>query len=156
MNTRATNVSGATATETTTRGHGEDPRQAAATRYCSALDLFSIGIGPSSSHTVGPMRAALMFADHLAATGQLRDVTRISCSLYGSLGATGLGHATPDAILAGLAGLRPEACDPQDVRVAWSGLTAEGATLTLAGSHEISIRKEDVSFEPRTRLPGHP
>ena len=124
--------------------------------YCSALDFFSIGIGPSSSHTVGPMRAALMFADHLAATGQLRDVTRISCSLYGSLGATGLGHATPDAILAGLAGLRPEACKTQDVRVAWSGLTAEGATLTLAGSHEISIRKEDVSFEPRTRLPGHP
>ena len=70
--------------------------------YCSALDFFSIGIGPSSSHTVGPMRAALAFADHLAATGRLQDITRISCSLYGSLGATGLGHATPDAILAGL------------------------------------------------------
>ena len=51
------------------------------------------------------MRAALAFADHLAATGRLTDVTRISCSLYGSLGATGLGHGTPDAILAGLAGL---------------------------------------------------
>jgi L-serine dehydratase len=124
--------------------------------YCSALDLFSIGIGPSSSHTVGPMRAALAFADHLAATGRLTAVTRISCSLYGSLGATGLGHATPDAILAGLAGLRPESCDPGDVRDAWTGLAAEGGKLTLAGSHEIQISKDDVSFEARTRLPGHP
>jgi L-serine dehydratase len=124
--------------------------------YCSALDLFSIGIGPSSSHTVGPMRAALAFADHLAASGRLPDVTRISCSLYGSLGATGLGHATPDAILAGLAGFRPETCDPHDVRAAWSGLPAEGAKLTVAGSHVIQISKDDVSFEARTRLPGHP
>lgn len=124
--------------------------------YCSALDLFSIGIGPSSSHTVGPMRAARAFADHLAATGRLPDVTRISCSLYGSLGATGLGHATPDAIFAGLAGFRPETCDPRDVRAAWSGLAAEGAALTLSGGHEISIDKDDISFQPRTHLPGHP
>jgi L-serine dehydratase len=124
--------------------------------YFSALDLFSIGIGPSSSHTVGPMRAALSFAQHLAAeTGRLPDVTRISCSLYGSLGATGLGHGTPDAILAGLAGLKPETCDPRDVHAAWSSL-AEGATLTLAGGHEIAISKDDVSLEPRTRLAGHP
>jgi L-serine dehydratase len=126
------------------------------TGYCSALDFFSIGIGPSSSHTVGPMRAALSFAADLAATGRLPDVTRISCSLYGSLGATGLGHGTPDAILAGLAGFQPETCDPRDVRTAWSGLAVEGATLTLAGSHEIPISKEDISFEPHTHLPGHP
>ena len=123
--------------------------------YCSALDLFSIGIGPSSSHTVGPMRAALAFANDLTTTGRLREVTRISCCLYGSLGATGLGHGTPDAILAGLAGFRPETCDPNDVRAAWSGL-AEGATLTLVGDHSIPISKGDISFEPRTRLPGHP
>src|SRR5664279_4659262 len=151
MNTRATKVSVATATEITTRGHGEDPRQAAATRYCSALDLFSIGTGPSSSHTVGPMRAALAFVDHLAATGRLTDVTRISCSLYGSLGATGLGHGTPDAVLAGLAGMRPETCDPRDVRALWPRMTAAGgATLRLAGSHEIPVSKTDVSFVPRT------
>ena len=126
------------------------------TGYCSALDFFSIGIGPSSSHTVGPMRAALSFAADLAATGRLPDVTRISCSLYGSLGATGLGHGTPDAILAGLAGFRPETCDPRDVRGAWSALAAEGATLSLAGSHKIEISKDDISFEPRTHLPGHP
>ena len=125
--------------------------------YFSALDLFSIGIGPSSSHTVGPMRAALTFAGHLAATGRLTDVTRISCSLYGSLGATGLGHGTPDAVLAGLAGLRPETCDPREVRALWSGITVgDGAVLRLAGSHEIPVSKTDVSFVPRTRLSGHP
>jgi len=101
------------------------------------------------------MRAALAFANDLTTTGRLREVTRISCCLYGSLGATGLGHGTPDAILAGLAGFRPETCDPNDVRAAWSGL-AEGATLTLVGDHSIPISKGDISFEPRTRLPGHP
>lgn len=123
--------------------------------YCSALDIFSIGIGPSSSHTVGPMRAALAFADHITATGRLAEVTRISCSLYGSLGATGLGHGTPDAILAGLGGLRPETCDPTDVRGSWSAVV-EGDTLALAGRHRVPVSKSDVSFEPRTRLPGHP
>ena len=125
------------------------------TAYVSALDLFSIGIGPSSSHTVGPMRAARSFATNLADSGRLAKVRRISCSLYGSLGSTGLGHGTPDAVLAGLAGFRPEECEPDDVRAAWSGLV-DGATLLLAGSHEIQVSKEDVSFEPRTRLPGHP
>jgi L-serine dehydratase len=124
--------------------------------YCSSLDLFSIGIGPSSSHTVGPMRAALAFAEHLGAAGMLADVTRVSCSLYGSLGATGLGHATPDAVVAGLAGFRPETCDPDDVRAAWSGLPEGGATLALAGRHKIVISKDDITLEPRTRLPGHP
>jgi len=101
------------------------------------------------------MRAALTFADHLAESGRLPEVARIRCSLYGSLGSTGLGHGTPDAILAGLAGFRPESCEPDDVRAAWSGL-AEGASLTLTGGHTIPISTEDVSFEPRTRLPGHP
>lgn len=125
------------------------------TAYVSALDLFSIGIGPSSSHTVGPMRAALTFAEHLTETGRLDEVSRISCTLYGSLGATGLGHGTPDAVIAGLAGFRPESCDPDDVRAAWTGLE-EGATLSVLGRRSIPISKDDVSFEPRTRLPGHP
>ncbi|KFF60841.1 serine ammonia-lyase [Cryobacterium sp. MLB-32] len=125
------------------------------TAYVSALDLFSIGIGPSSSHTVGPMRAALVFAERLRDSGLLPDVTRISCSLFGSLGSTGLGHGTPDAVLAGLAGFRPEACDPDDVRNAWAGLD-QGATLTLLGGHTIPVARGDVTFEPRTRLPGHP
>ncbi|TDW29270.1 L-serine ammonia-lyase [Cryobacterium psychrophilum] len=125
------------------------------TAYVSALDLFSIGIGPSSSHTVGPMRAALVFAERLRDSGRLNDVERVRCSLFGSLGSTGLGHGTPDAVLAGLAGFRPEACDPDDVRGAWSDLQ-EGASLTLLGGRTIAISKSDVTFEPRTRLPGHP
>ena len=101
------------------------------------------------------MRSARTFADNLAASGHLPEVRRITCSLYGSLGATGLGHGTPDAVLAGLAGFRPETCDPDDVRFAWSKLS-EGATLSLLGTHEIPISKTDMTFEPRTRLPGHP
>ena len=155
MSAQITEVCGAKAAATTGRGNGEESSSACATAYFSALDLFSIGIGPSSSHTVGPMRAALAFVEHLAASGRLPDVTRIGCSLYGSLGATGLGHGTPDAILAGLAGLRPETCDPRDVRAAWSSLE-QGATLTLLGGHEVPISKDDITFEPHTRLTGHP
>ena len=68
--------------------------------YVSAFDLFSIGIGPSSSHTVGPMRAALDFTNRLTGAGLLGTVDRVTCVLYGSLGATGIGHGTPDAIAA--------------------------------------------------------
>ncbi|KZE92207.1 L-serine dehydratase [Agromyces sp. NDB4Y10] len=126
------------------------------TAFVSALDLFSIGIGPSSSHTVGPMRAARTFVETLQANGTLERVRRVSCSLYGSLGATGLGHGTPDAVVAGLAGLAPHDCDPDDVRGAWSRLGPGGAEVRLAGTHPISMTRDDVSLEPRTRLPGHP
>ena len=126
------------------------------TAFVSALDLFSIGIGPSSSHTVGPMRAARAFAEHLADDGLLDRVTRVTCSLYGSLGATGLGHGTPDAVVAGLAGLQPQDCDPEAVRGAWAGLGIDGGEVRLAGRHPITMTQADVSLEPRTRLPGHP
>lgn len=125
------------------------------TAYVSAFDLFSIGIGPSSSHTVGPMRAALVFASRLTDAGLLGAVDRVTCVLYGSLGSTGIGHGTPDAIVAGLAGVQPETCDPAVVRDAWTGL-APGSTLLLAGERRIAFEKGDISFEPRTRLPGHP
>jgi L-serine dehydratase len=125
------------------------------TAYVSAFDLFSIGIGPSSSHTVGPMRAALDFADRLSVSGRLGAVARVTCVLYGSLGSTGIGHGTPDAVVAGLAGARPETCDPSLVRRAWSEL-APGSSLLLGGSQPVPFEKTDVSFEPRTRLPGHP
>ncbi|MDQ1538776.1 MAG: L-serine dehydratase, partial [Actinomycetota bacterium] len=158
MSASITEVSEATtmaAGETEASSQGEEPPLACSSAYFSALDFFSIGIGPSSSHTVGPMRAALAFAEHLAAAGQLPSVARITCTLYGSLGATGLGHGTPDAILAGLAGLRPETCNPADVRAAWSKLP-EGAKIILSGGREIPVKKSDICFEPRTRLPGHP
>ena len=101
------------------------------------------------------MRAARRFAQHLAASGLLEQVTGIRCSLYGSLGSTGLGHGTPDAVLAGLTGLRPETCNPDDVRFAWSGLVP-GATLTLLGGHRVAVNRDHIRFEARTRLPGHP
>ncbi|MDR6908065.1 L-serine dehydratase [Agromyces sp. 3263] len=126
------------------------------TAFVSALDLFSIGIGPSSSHTVGPMRAARAFAERLADEGILDRVSRVTCSLYGSLGATGLGHGTPDAVVAGLAGLKPDDCDPDDVRGAWARLGEDGAEVMLAGRQPITMTRGDVSLEPRTRLPGHP
>ena len=102
------------------------------------------------------MRAARAFAEHLADDGLLDRVTRVTCSLYGSLGATGLGHGTPDAVVAGLAGLQPHDCDPEAVRGAWAGLGVDGAEVRLAGRHPITMTQADVSLEPRTRLPGHP
>ncbi|WP_349863956.1 L-serine ammonia-lyase [Leifsonia sp. WHRI 6310E] len=125
------------------------------TAYVSAFDLFSIGIGPSSSHTVGPLRAARAFAVRLHDEGILDRIDQVTCTLYGSLGSTGIGHGTPDAVVAGLRGLEPENCRPEDVRGAWSGLP-DGATLALAGSREIPFARDDIDFEPRTRLPGHP
>jgi len=125
------------------------------TAYVSAFDLFSIGVGPSSSHTVGPMRAGVDFADRLTAEGLLGRVARVRCELFGSLGATGLGHGTPDAVVAGLQGLHPESCDPDEVRELWSRWP-EGRELMLAGEHRIPFAKDDIAFVPRTRLPGHP
>lgn len=92
----------------------------------SVLDLFKIGIGPSSSHTVGPMRAAHEFATALAQQGVLESVRRIEVKLYGSLSATGIGHSTDRAIIAGLMGARPDEVDPDSSsrRSIWSASTA--------------------------------
>ncbi|GAB3580510.1 L-serine ammonia-lyase [Leifsonia lichenia] len=125
------------------------------TAYVSAFDLFSVGIGPSSSHTVGPLRAARTFAERVVTDGLLDRVSQVTCTLYGSLGSTGIGHGTPDAVLAGLAGLEPETCRPEDVHGVWAGL-GDGSTLLLAGRRAIPIARDDIAFEPRTRLPGHP
>ncbi|WP_396657039.1 L-serine ammonia-lyase, iron-sulfur-dependent, subunit alpha [Microbacterium sp.] len=123
--------------------------------YVSAFELFSIGVGPSSSHTVGPMRAAGDFAARLRATGALPRVARVSCSLFGSLGATGLGHGTPDAVVAGLQGLAPETVDPDAVRAAWTEWP-DGRELAVDGTHPVSFARDDIVLAPRTRLPGHP
>ncbi|WP_243074306.1 L-serine ammonia-lyase, iron-sulfur-dependent, subunit alpha [Microbacterium sp. SS28] len=123
--------------------------------YVSAFELFSIGVGPSSSHTVGPMRAALDFAARLRATGHLERVSRVACTLYGSLGATGIGHGTPDAVVAGLQGEAPDTVDPDAVRKAWTDWP-DGRVLMLDGTHGIAFAKTDIAFAPRTRLPGHP
>lgn len=123
--------------------------------FVSALDLFSIGIGPSSSHTVGPMRAAGAFVRLLEDEGMLDRVDHVGVTLYGSLGATGIGHGTPDAVVAGLEGLAPETCDPEAVRGRWRRLDAVPA-VRLGERREISMSAADVALEPRTRLPAHP
>jgi L-serine dehydratase len=101
------------------------------------------------------MRAALDFARRLSAGGSLGEVARVTCTLYGSLGATGIGHGTPDAVVAGLRGLAPETCDPAEVRSAWTDFAA-GAALLIDRTHAVPFEKGDIEFAPRTRLPGHP
>ncbi|MGN6127304.1 MAG: serine dehydratase beta chain, partial [Humibacter sp.] len=123
--------------------------------YVSAFELFSIGVGPSSSHTVGPMRAARDFAARLREQGLLGGVHAVSCILYGSLGSTGIGHGTPDAVVAGLQGLEPETVHPDVVRAAWTGWP-DGRALRLDGTHPVPFDRECIAFAPRTRLPGHP
>src|SRR4051812_26982485 len=125
------------------------------TAYVSAFELFSIGVGPSSSHTVGPMRAAREFALGLDASGLLLGVARVSCTLFGSLGATGIGHGTPDAVLVGLQGRAPETVDPDEVRGAWS-TWIDGAPLLLSGSHPVLFARADIRLAPLTRKPEHP
>ena len=120
--------------------------------YVSAFDLFSIGVGPSSSHTVGPLRAARDFARRV---GDLPGLFRVECALYGSLGATGIGHGTPDAVVAGLQGFAAETVDPARVRGAWTDWV-DGAHLLLDGRIPIPFSRSDISLAPRTRLPGHP
>jgi L-serine dehydratase len=120
----------------------------------SVFDLFSIGIGPSSSHTVGPMRAAKRFADLLAGTGALDQVTGVRVELYGSLGATGPGHGTPDAVVLGLEGNRPETVDP----VAGARRRDEirqSAKVLLAGRHAVAFADTDITLLPRVVRPRH-
>ena len=123
--------------------------------YVSALDLFTIGIGPSSSHTVGPMRAARDFAERLERHGVLERVDRVTVRLHGSLGATGVGHGTPDAVVRGLAGAHPESVDPGIVRGTWARLD-DDPRVELLGCHPIVMRRDDVELAPRDILPGHP
>jgi len=121
----------------------------------SAFDLFKIGIGPSSSHTVGPMRAARLFADRLAHESVLTDVTRISVELYGSLGATGKGHGSDKAVLLGLSGHEPDSVDVNAVPGYLDAIRSSGQ-LSLLGRHAIAFaEKNDLVFNRRETLPVH-
>ncbi|TAM66093.1 MAG: L-serine ammonia-lyase [Microbacteriaceae bacterium] len=127
------------------------------TAYVSALDLFTIGIGPSSSHTVGPMRAARAFADFLADEGLLDSVGRVRCTLYGSLGSTGIGHGTPDAVIAGLAGASPETCEPEHVRGSWTRLPGRSnATMPVVRLSRISASRGMTSAADAGRAESDP
>src|SRR5512138_3995849 len=115
----------------------------------SAFDLFKIGIGPSSSHTVGPMKAARAFAEALAAAGLVERTARIRVQLFGSLGATGRGHGTDRAIVLGLLGETPEGVDPDSVSARLAAVRARGR-LALLGRREIAWREPDhLRFERR-------
>jgi L-serine dehydratase len=121
----------------------------------SAFDLFAIGIGPSSSHTVGPMRAATTFVTDLRAARRLHEVARITIELRGSLAATGPGHGTVAAVLAGLAGEDPGTVDPELLRQLPGRLRRDG-TLTVIDGHAVAIDLDDDLHLDVTALPFHP
>ncbi|HTN52292.1 MAG TPA: L-serine ammonia-lyase [Anaeromyxobacter sp.] len=121
----------------------------------SVFDLFKIGIGPSSSHTVGPMRAARSFALALEAAGLLERVAEVRVELFGSLGATGRGHGTDRAVILGLLGEAPDAVDPDAIpgRVA---AVRERGRLALLGRRELPFSEDrSLRFE-LSALPFHP
>ena len=124
----------------------------------SVFDLFKIGIGPSSSHTVGPMRAARMFTLRLAADGVLDRTARVKCELFGSLGATGKGHGSDKAVLLGLAGHEPDTVDVEAVPALLEAIRA-GRRLVLGGGPggaAIAFDEgRDLVFHRRQSLPFH-
>lgn len=122
----------------------------------SVLDLYTIGIGPSSSHTVGPMRAANRFTALLVESGLLGKVARVEAHLYGSLALTGKGHGTDKAILLGLQAETPEGVDVDAVERIIGGIR-NGQCLRLAGKHPIAFHEaEDLLFHRLQVLPEHP
>ena len=121
----------------------------------SVFDLFSIGIGPSSSHTVGPMRAARTFALGLADDGLLSSVARVRGELFGSLGATGHGHGSDRAVILGLSGESPETVDTTTVLPRVAAVRAAGR-LSLLGTHEVALGEDDLVLHRRQSLPFHP
>ena len=122
----------------------------------SAFDLYSVGIGPSSSHTVGPMRAAKRFADHLSETERLDDVARLRAELFGSLGATGHGHGSPKAVVLGLEGEDPATTDPERADDRLEEIRSSGKLL-LDGTTPIRFDvNSDLVMHRRKSLPAHP
>ncbi|WP_285727684.1 L-serine ammonia-lyase [Psychromicrobium xiongbiense] len=120
----------------------------------SVFDLFSIGIGPSSSHTVGPMRAAAEFALGLHNSPVWDEVATLRVDLYGSLAATGLGHGTLTAVTVGLEGTRPENVDPQEYESALQRISDTGS-IRLAGVKEVPFTQENMVLRPLTVLSRH-
>lgn len=122
----------------------------------SVFDLFKIGIGPSSSHTVGPMRAALEFATELSTSKTLKNTVRVKAELYGSLGATGKGHGSPKAIVLGLQGQTPETVNITTIADQMAALE-KTKQLRLLNEHEITFdRDTDLILHRKKSLPYHP
>jgi L-serine dehydratase len=120
----------------------------------SVFELFKIGIGPSSSHTVGPMRAARQFVSDLDKAGLLEQVESIRVELFGSLGATGKGHGSDKAVLLGLEGEEPDRVDPTTIEPNLERIRRT-KRLQLLRKHEIAFQEQDLAFHWRS-LPHHP
>ncbi|MES1955763.1 L-serine ammonia-lyase [Salinisphaera hydrothermalis] len=121
----------------------------------SVFELFKIGIGPSSSHTVGPMRAAARFVGELDEAGRLDTVASVQVMLYGSLAATGRGHGSDQAVMLGLAGEVPEKIDAESMGARIAAMH-ENSRIALNGRHEIAFdARADLKMNKRERLPVH-
>jgi L-serine dehydratase len=127
----------------------------------SLFELFKIGIGPSSSHTVGPMRAALRFTRELASTGLLQRTAKVNVDLYGSLALTGIGHGTDRAIILGLLGEAPDTVDPATIDAKITAIRSTNS-IKLGGRITIPfIETENLNFRrnqmyPDPTVPSHP
>ncbi|WP_404337093.1 L-serine ammonia-lyase [Sphingomonas sp. MMS12-HWE2-04] len=122
----------------------------------SLFELFKIGVGPSSSHTMGPMTAACRFVGLLGARDLLPQVRRVTIALYGSLALTGFGHATDTATIVGLHGIDPESADP-DAAAALILQVRETGRMLLGGTQEIAFdEREDIFWRGKEQLPFHP
>jgi L-serine dehydratase len=120
------------------------------------FDLFKIGVGPSSSHTMGPMTAAYRFTQALQQRGLLQGISRVHVQLYGSLALTGRGHATDTAVMLGLCGQQPAAIEPDAAALQISSIRAGGA-LPLAGLQPIEfVEQRDIEWLTAKSLPRHP
>ncbi len=121
----------------------------------SVFDMFSIGIGPSSSHTVGPMRAAKLFVEHLVEQNVLSSVDRVRTELFGSLGQTGIGHGTGKAVILGLSGETPEDIPVDNIDSILAN-TVNTQTITLNGTHTVAFPKDNaIIYHRRKTLPAH-
>ena len=124
--------------------------------HVSVFELFKVGLGPSSSHAVGPMIAGKRFADELVETGARPAVASLTCELFGSLALTGVGHGTPGSLLAGLEGDEPRTVDPDKPRGLMEEVAARGA-LALSGGAPVPFDPEaDLLWHRRKNLPAHP
>lgn len=121
----------------------------------SVFDMFKIGIGPSSSHTVGPMKAGKIFIEQLAADDLLGQVDELQAELFGSLGQTGKGHGTGKAVILGLMGEDPETVDTDSIETILAEV-ADSQTLTLSDGRKVKFTREDgITYHRRKTLPAH-
>ena len=127
--------------------------------FLSVFDVFKIGIGPSSSHTMGPMSAANRFLDHILSDVWPRPanahITQIKVSLHGSLAYTGIGHGTGRAVILGLMGERPDQVDPDQMDVIIEGVEKSGRVTPPSHPPYYFLPKNDLVFDKKTPLPGH-